>query len=77
MEVHANAPLGPKGRGIMVRRVVDQGWSLNTAAAAAATSALSTRSTSDPPTPAPRHSKAPTLAQGLKHGVRLGLGREH
>ena len=35
MKVHANAPLGPKGRGVMVRRVVVEGWSLMEAAAAA------------------------------------------
>ena len=29
MKVHANAPLGPKGRGIMVLRVLEQGWSLS------------------------------------------------
>jgi transposase InsO family protein len=34
MKVHANAPLGPKGRLMMVRRVVDQRWSLANAAAA-------------------------------------------
>jgi transposase InsO family protein len=35
MKLHANAPLGPKGRGIMVRRVVEQGRSLMEAAEAA------------------------------------------
>lgn len=35
MKIHANAPLGPKGRGIMVRRVTEEGWSLMEAAAAA------------------------------------------
>jgi transposase len=35
MKVHANAPLGPKGRETMVRRVVDEAWSLTEAAAAA------------------------------------------
>src|SRR5437763_10229999 len=38
MEVHANAKLGPKGRLVMVRRVVDEGWSLTEAAAAAGVS---------------------------------------
>src|SRR3954469_9905408 len=38
MRVHANAPLGPKGRLTMVRRVVEQGWSLARAAAAAGVS---------------------------------------
>jgi transposase InsO family protein len=38
MRVHANAPLGPKGRLTMVRRVVAQGWSLARAAAAAGVS---------------------------------------
>jgi transposase InsO family protein len=38
MKVHANAPLGPKGRGIMVRRVLAQGWSLAAAAEAAGVS---------------------------------------
>ena len=38
MKVHANAPLGPKGRLTMVRRVVEQGWSLTEAAEAAGVS---------------------------------------
>jgi transposase InsO family protein len=38
MKVHANAPLGPKGRAIMVRRVLAQGWSLTAAAEAAGVS---------------------------------------
>src|SRR3954452_20845000 len=38
MKVHANAPLGPKGRLTMVVRVVDEGWSLAEAAAAAGVS---------------------------------------
>src|SRR4051794_2628769 len=38
MEVHANAKLGPKGRLVMVVRVVDEGWSLAEAAAAAGVS---------------------------------------
>jgi transposase InsO family protein len=38
MKVHANAPLGPKGRLTMVERVVEDGWSLATAAAAAGVS---------------------------------------
>jgi transposase len=38
MQVHANAPLGPKGRETMVRRVVEQGWSLTQAAEAAGVS---------------------------------------
>jgi transposase InsO family protein len=38
MKVHANAPLGPKGRLIMVRRVIEQGWSLAAAAEAAGVS---------------------------------------
>jgi transposase InsO family protein len=38
MKVHANAPLGPKGRLTMVRRVVEDGWSLAAAAAAAGVS---------------------------------------
>jgi transposase InsO family protein len=38
MKVHANAPLGPKGRLTMVVRVVEQGWSLTEAAAAAGVS---------------------------------------
>jgi transposase InsO family protein len=38
MEVHANAKLGPKGRLVMVRRVVVEGWSLAEAAAAAGVS---------------------------------------
>jgi transposase InsO family protein len=38
MKVHANAPLGPKGRLTMVRRVVEEGWSVAEAAAAAGVS---------------------------------------
>jgi transposase InsO family protein len=38
MKVHANAPLGPKGRLTMVRRVLEQGWSLARAAEAAGVS---------------------------------------
>ena len=38
MKVHANAPLGPKGRLRMVGRVVERGWSVMEAAAAAAVS---------------------------------------
>jgi transposase InsO family protein len=38
MKLHANAPLGPKGRALMVRRVVDEGWSLTKAAKAAGVS---------------------------------------
>jgi transposase InsO family protein len=38
MKVHANAPLGPKGRLTMVRRVVEREWSLRQAAAAACVS---------------------------------------
>ena len=47
MEVHANAPLGPKGRGIMVRRVVDEGWSLREAAEAAGVSDRTARTWRD------------------------------
>jgi transposase InsO family protein len=38
MKVHANAALGPKGRLTMARRVVEQGWSVAEAAAAAGVS---------------------------------------
>src|ERR687886_1539618 len=38
MKVHANAPLGPKGRETMVLRVLERGWSLAAAAAAAGVS---------------------------------------
>src|SRR6202049_2894794 len=38
MKVHANAPLGPKGRETMVVRVLEQGWSRTQAAAAAGVS---------------------------------------
>jgi len=34
MKVHADAPLGPKGRSTMVLRVLEEGWSLAEAAAA-------------------------------------------
>ena len=35
MKLHANAPFGPKGKLTMVRRVIEQGWSLTEAAEAA------------------------------------------
>ncbi len=38
MKIHANAKLGPKGRAIMVKRVVEEGWSLTAAAEAAGVS---------------------------------------
>src|SRR4051812_39021407 len=38
MKVHANALLGLKGREVMVRRVLEQGWSLAPAAEAAGVS---------------------------------------
>ncbi len=38
MKVHANAPLGPKGRLTMVLRVIEHGWSLTEAAEAAGVS---------------------------------------
>jgi len=38
MKLHANAALGPKGRAVMVRRVVEEGWSLTKAAEAAGVS---------------------------------------
>jgi transposase InsO family protein len=38
MKLHANSPLGPKGRLTMVRRVVEEKWSLTAAAEAAGVS---------------------------------------
>src|SRR5689334_14462546 len=38
MKLHANAPLGPKGRERMVLRVIEDGWSLAAAAEAAGVS---------------------------------------
>jgi len=38
MKLHANAKLGPKGREVMVLRVLDEGWSLAAAAEAAGVS---------------------------------------
>jgi hypothetical protein len=38
MQVHANAALGPKGRLTMACRVIEDGWSLARAAAAAGVS---------------------------------------
>jgi transposase InsO family protein len=38
MRIHANAPLGPKGRSTMVLRVIELGWSLAEAAEAAGVS---------------------------------------
>lgn len=42
MKIHANAPFGPKGRLTMVRRVIEQGWSLTEAAEAAGVSERTT-----------------------------------
>ena len=28
MKIHASAPLAPKGRALMVRRVVEEGWTV-------------------------------------------------
>jgi transposase len=39
MKIHANAPLGPKGRAILVRRVLEEGIALTEAAEAAGVSA--------------------------------------
>jgi transposase len=39
MNHHANAPLGPKGRAIMVRRVLEEGFALTEAAEGAGVSA--------------------------------------
>ena len=41
MKLHANSPLGPKGRAIMVRRIVEEEWSLTEAAEAAGVSGRS------------------------------------
>ena len=38
MDLHANAKLGPKGRLVICRRVIEQGWSLTEAAEAAGVS---------------------------------------
>jgi transposase len=38
MKLHANAPLGPKGRAVMARRVIDEGLTLTEAAEAAGVS---------------------------------------
>jgi len=38
MKLHANAKLGPKGRLVICRRVIEQGWSLAEAAEAAGVS---------------------------------------
>lgn len=38
MKLHANAPFGPKGRATMVKRVVEEDWSLTEAAEAAGVS---------------------------------------
>jgi transposase InsO family protein len=43
MKLHANAALGPKGREVMVRRVVEQAWSVGEAATAAGVSAQTCR----------------------------------
>jgi transposase InsO family protein len=43
MKVHANAPLGPKGRLVMACRVVDEAWSLAAAAEAAGVSERTAR----------------------------------
>jgi transposase InsO family protein len=41
MRVHANAPLSPKGRLVLCRRVVEEGWTLRAAAEAAGLSVRS------------------------------------
>ena len=38
MKMHANAPLGPKGRALMVARVVDEGSTIKQGAEAAGVS---------------------------------------
>lgn len=38
MKIHGNAKLSPKGRALMCRRVLEQGWSLTEAAEAAGVS---------------------------------------
>src|SRR5690348_115636 len=43
MKLHANAPLGPKGRAVMVRRVLEEGIALTEAAEAAGVSARTAR----------------------------------
>jgi len=43
MKLHANAPLGPKGRATMVRRVLEEGVALTEAAEAAGVSARTAR----------------------------------
>ena len=43
MKLHANAPLGPKGRAVMVRRILDEGIALTEAAEAAGVSARTAR----------------------------------
>jgi transposase InsO family protein len=43
MKIHANAPLGPKGRATMVRRVLEEGIALTEAAEAAGVSARTAR----------------------------------
>lgn len=47
MNLHANAKLGPKGREVMVRRVVDEGCSLAAAAEAAGVSERTCRTWRD------------------------------
>jgi len=47
MKLHANAPFGPKGRRIMVLRVIEQGWSLAEAAEAAGVSERTCRTWRD------------------------------
>src|SRR4051794_3248880 len=43
MKIHANAPLGPKGRATMVRRILEEGIALTEAAEAAGVSARTAR----------------------------------
>ena len=43
MKLHANAPLGPKGRATMVRRILEEGLALTEAAEAAGVSARTAR----------------------------------
>jgi transposase len=42
MKIHPNAPLGPKGRALMVGRVVEEGWTVRRAAEAAGVSERTT-----------------------------------
>src|SRR5205809_952070 len=74
MKLHANAPLGPKGRALMVRRVIEEGWSLTEAAEAAG---ASERTLSKWVDRYQRRRPGELLHIDVKKLVRIGTGAGH